>query len=249
MSEQPTTTESTPIENYQSKIYEQELLIKDYETHIHEQELQIEQFTNETQELKKTIRKLQSQLTSTIHESNSMEELTDPTLESVSGYEPTNEIMERQMEELRTEIERQNREIDDLKHTNDDLIRENEEKCSLIRQESEELKEKLMSAIREKDKTLITTQDEKSKLEDLYKKTCNKLSIIQSQYSILEEKNTDMSEKFKEIDKDHEKEQKSMLSVIYNLGNKVMDKYYYSGLTNYKGESWLDQARISQKTF
>ena len=29
MSEQPTTTESTPIENYQSKIYEQELLIKD----------------------------------------------------------------------------------------------------------------------------------------------------------------------------------------------------------------------------
>lgn len=151
------------------------------------------------------IRKLQSQLTSTIHESNSMEELTDPTLESVSGYEPTNEIMERQMEELRTEvrdlwilvdyvqIERQNREIDDLKHTNDDLVvysgkiiflmiqRENEEKCSLIRQESEELKEKLMSAIREKDKvfmdpsvmtdqTLITTQDEKSKLEDLYKK-------------------------------------------------------------------------------
>lgn len=80
------------------------------------------------------IRKLQSQLTSTIHESNSMEELTDPTLESVSGYEPTNEIMERQMEELRTEvrdlwilvdyaqIERQNREIDDLKHTNDDLV-------------------------------------------------------------------------------------------------------------------------------
>ena len=61
------------------------------------------------------------------------------------------------------------------------IQRENEEKCSLIRQESEELKEKLMSAIREKDKvfmdpsvmtdqTLITTQDEKSKLEDLYKK-------------------------------------------------------------------------------
>ncbi|KAK8791076.1 hypothetical protein WA158_005707 [Blastocystis sp. Blastoise] len=150
--------------------------------------------------------------------------------------------LQEELSTAKEEIERQNHEMDELKSTIRSLSSVKDEE----KKKESDVSTRLMEAIKEKDTRILALEDEKKKAEEIAKRAFAKLKMEKDINVTLDEDNLKLKRMIVEKDNDMANEQTSLWAVMHNLGNKVLDRFYYSNLQDYKSESWIEQARNAQ---